>query len=76
MARRMELHHRAIKRAVSPKESEVLITIGDLTTLRGALPPRALRLVEEWEREHLEELTADWQRARAGEPILPIAPLA
>ncbi len=56
-------------------ENEALITIDDLTILRGALPTRALRLVEEWAREHLEELAADWQRARAGDPILPIEPL-
>lgn len=57
-------------------ENEALLTIDTLTILRGALPTRALRLVEEWAQAHLEELAADWQKARAGEPIPPIAPLS
>jgi hypothetical protein len=56
--------------------AEVLMTIRDLAILRGMLPTRALGLVEEWAREHREDLLADWERARAGEPLLPIQPLA
>jgi len=41
----------------------------------GWLPPRALRLVEEWTQLHAEELAANWERARADQPLLPIDPL-
>ena len=44
--------------------------------LAGALPSRALRLVREWTLLHAEELLANWDRARAEEPLLPIEPLA
>lgn len=43
--------------------------------IEGALPNRATRLVKEWLALHEEELSNNWQRARAGEPLLPIAPL-
>jgi hypothetical protein len=51
------------------------IEIASLTVLDGWLPPRALRLVTEWAEMHREELTANWQRARAQERLLPIDPL-
>jgi hypothetical protein len=39
--------------------------------LRGSLPRRALALVLEWAAIHRQ----DWQRARAGEVLAPIAAL-
>jgi hypothetical protein len=46
---------------------------GDL--IAGTLPGRALALVEEWAELHQEELLANWERARADEPLQPIEPL-
>lgn len=54
-------------------EAEVAIATGEV--LRGYLPGRARRLVEEWAEMHQSSLTRDWQRARAGEPLSPIEPL-
>ncbi len=39
------------------------------------LPRRAASHVLEWLALHREELAANWERARRGEPLLPIAPL-
>ncbi len=57
-------------------EHEVLVEIETLTTYRGSLPPRALGMVLEWATLHGEELRQDWELARKGEPLRPIAPLA
>jgi len=54
-------------------EAEVEIATGGV--LRGHLPRRARRLVEEWAEANQLELTEDWKRARAGEPLNPIEPL-
>ena len=54
-------------------EAEVEIESGRI--MRGSLPRRAQRLVEEWAQSHRLELEEDWRRARAGEPLNPIAPL-
>jgi hypothetical protein len=43
--------------------------------LEGGLPPRAMRLVLEWERLHERELLENWERARRGEPLEAIAAL-
>ncbi len=44
--------------------------------LRGDLGSRtALRLVREWIDLHVGELTTDWELARAGRAVNPIAPL-
>jgi hypothetical protein len=43
--------------------------------LDGRLPPRALRLVREWEAMHRDELMANWKRARMSKPLRPIDPL-
>ena len=39
------------------------------------LPPRALRLILEWNRLHKQELVDNWERARLRESLRPIAPL-
>jgi hypothetical protein len=52
------------------------IAIETLEVLGGSLPDRALRLVREWARLNRTELETDWQRARAGEPLERIPPLA
>jgi len=56
-------------------EHEALIEIETLSVLRGDLPRRALALVLEWAAVHRQELITDWQRARGGTPLEPIAPL-
>jgi hypothetical protein len=43
--------------------------------LAGELERRALDLVTQWARLHREELLANWELARDGEPILSITPL-
>jgi hypothetical protein len=44
-------------------------------TVRGAFPPRALRLVLEWAQLHKPELLDDWERARQRQPLERIPPL-
>ena len=43
--------------------------------VHGGFPPRALQLVTEWADMHREELLANWERARRGEPLERIEPL-
>jgi hypothetical protein len=42
----------------------------------GSLPRRALRLVQEWEELHRNELFANWERARLQQPLETITPLS
>jgi hypothetical protein len=56
-------------------EHAAVVEIATLRPLRGALPARAWRLVEEWASLHAEELAHGWDLARAGQPILSIDPL-
>jgi len=56
-------------------EQEAVIGIETLEVLAGSLPDQALRLVREWASLHRAELDLDWQRARAAQPLEPIAPL-
>lgn len=55
-------------------EYEITVDIRD-GTVHGYFPPRALSLVREWLLLHRDELDANWERARACESLLPIAPL-
>jgi Domain of unknown function (DUF4160) len=43
--------------------------------IHGHFPPRALKLVVEWRDLHRAELLEDWQLAKTGQPLKPIAPL-
>lgn len=56
-------------------EHEGLIRISDGVVLRGALPRRAQRLVEEWRTLHEEELRVCWDAAQAAQPLEQIPPL-
>lgn len=56
-------------------DREALIEIRTFSVLQGGLPRRALALVLEWASQHREELREDWERARQGLPLAPIAPL-
>jgi hypothetical protein len=53
-----------------------VFTVEPLRCLRGSLPRRAERLVTEWAGLHRDELLRNWDRARAGEPLASIEPLA
>ncbi|MGH9918074.1 MAG: DUF4160 domain-containing protein [Nitrososphaerales archaeon] len=58
--------HHAGRRASVSVDGEVLA---------GSLEPRALAFVAEWARLHSEEIQANWDRARASQPLLSIPPL-
>ena len=47
----------------------------DGSILGGNLSPRALRFVREWAALHGDELQANWDRARANQPLDRIDPL-
>jgi hypothetical protein len=51
------------------------IVIATLEPLFGELPMRARRLIREWAELHRAELEANWEKARAREPLDTIAPL-
>ena len=48
----------------------------DGTVLEGELPRPQLRAVQAWAAVRQAELAANWDRARAGERLVRIAPLA
>jgi hypothetical protein len=54
---------------------QAAMRIADLAVMAGSLSPRALALTVEWAATHQAELQADWELARQGLPLLPIAPL-
>jgi len=56
-------------------EHEAEILIETLATHRGSLPRRAHSLTLEWASLHRNELWANWERARRGEPLEEIEPL-
>jgi hypothetical protein len=56
-------------------DDEASVDIEDLAVIAGGVPPRALRLVVEWARQHQPELRENWDRARRHEPLKPIDPL-
>lgn len=56
-------------------EAEALIRVDDGVILSGGLPATAGRLVEQWRRQHLVELVANWELAQVPAPLTPIAPL-
>ncbi len=49
----------------------VAIENGDI--IKGKLPKKAARLIQEWCLEHQEELMTNWQKAVALEPLLRIS---
>jgi hypothetical protein len=56
-------------------EYEAIYEIETIEVLRGRLPRRAHALVVEWTTLHREELTVNWDSARAGSPLQRIEPL-
>ena len=55
-------------------DCEITVSIRD-GAIQGEFPRRAQSLVLEWLGQHRTELMADWERAQAGEALLPIPPL-
>ena len=54
---------------------EGMIDIHTGAIIRGSLPRRVLSLVNEWRVAHVQELLADWERARQRLPLAYIPPL-
>jgi len=54
---------------VSYAHREALLRLADLSIMEGELPSRASRLVRQWARLHTHELTANWAKARAAQPL-------
>ncbi len=43
--------------------------------VNGKMTPRALALVQEWRKVHLEELKKEWELVKTKKPLFPIKPL-
>ena len=41
----------------------------------GKMTPRALALVQEWRKAHLDELNKEWELVKAKKQLFPIKPL-
>jgi Domain of unknown function (DUF4160) len=54
---------------------EALYEIETLRVYAGSLPRRVHNLVLEWADLHRQELSDEWNKARAGEPLGKIEPL-
>jgi hypothetical protein len=67
-------HHRPHFHAAY-QEHEAAFAIDTVELIAGSLPRRQRRLVEAWAELHQRELSLDWERMRAGEPLLRIDPL-
>jgi hypothetical protein len=71
-----ELHHRGRPHFHAQYGGdEASIDVETLLVIAGGLPPRALRLVQQWAGQHQDELRLNWARARRHEPLVPIDPL-
>ncbi len=55
---------------------DVSIEIETLGVLAGSFPEQGLRLLREWANLHRIELLENWERARRGERLTRIKPLA
>jgi hypothetical protein len=44
--------------------------------IEGSLPPRVQVLVRQWATLRSEQLAANWERARRGQPLDPVDPIA
>ena len=56
-------------------EHKVSVRINDFMVLDGSMPPRVMGLVIEWASLRRAELMADWERAKANQPLAEIKPL-
>ncbi len=56
-------------------EYESLIRIDTLTVFKGELPRQEKTIVLKWAALHCEELKINWELAKKGLPLQPIAPM-
>lgn len=57
------------------QSDEVVISIANLSVIRGKLAPRAMGMVMEWASLHQNELVNLWNRAKNLKPLNKIDPL-
>jgi len=57
-------------------EHHASIDIESNEILEGRLPARQTRLVRRWASLHRDALLTNWRLARAGKPLIEIAPLS
>ena len=55
-------------------EDEITVEI-ETGKVNGKMTPRALALVQEWRKAHLEELKKEWTLVKSKKPLFPIKPL-
>ena len=67
-------HHKAHFHAVYG-EYVCMFSIPEIEVILGSLPPRAMRLVKEWAKLHVDELQNNWDMAMHDQPLKPIKPL-
>jgi len=60
---------------VEYNDNEALISISDLSVIRGNLPPRVMGLAIEWARLHQAELLENWNMIKDSGKYNKIAPL-
>ena len=60
---------------VGYNDEEALISINDLSLLRGNLPPRVMGLAMEWARLHQAELLENWNMVKETGKYFKISPL-
>ena len=56
-------------------EMNVIVTIDSGEILAGTLPPRLMRLLNEWRKIHKAGLKRAWEDAQALKPLKKIKPL-
>ncbi len=56
-------------------EYSVEIAIKTNELIKGSLPPRAMKLVKEWMKDHTDELLKNWQLAEKHKKLKSIKPL-
>jgi hypothetical protein len=54
---------------VTYQRRRAVVAIETADVLHGSLPPGVLRVLREWTVRHRAELLANWQRARARQPL-------
>ena len=55
-------------------EDEIVVEI-ETGRVAGKMTPRALKLVKEWRKLHINELRKEWELAKAKKQLFPIKPL-
>ena len=60
---------------VGYNEDEALISINDLSVLKGNLPPRVMGLAMEWARLHQAELLENWNMVQTDGKYFKVEPL-